>query len=84
MQAQTHIQVNVSNPLPHLPQAQPDKKRHASANIDCHLHELSSFKLLSVLRLNTIEGCELEPEFIAEIKTELQRRGDSQVWQQPH
>ena len=84
MQAQTLIQTNVSNPFSHNPRSQAAKNCHPSTDIGCHLHELSSFKLLSVLRLNAIEGCELQPSFIAQIKAELQRRGDSQVWHQPH
>ncbi|NRB41250.1 MAG: hypothetical protein HRU20_22720 [Pseudomonadales bacterium] len=60
------------------------EKRQLDTAIDTDLSSLSSFKLLSVLRLHFVKGCELENDFIERLKTELIQRGDSQMWQAPH
>ena len=61
-------------------QKTPTKK----GNIDSNICELSSVKLLSILRLQLIDGCQLEESFIIEVKNELQTRGDNQQWYLPH
>ena len=60
------------------------KMYEAEKFVDTDISELSSVKLLSILRLHSLEGCQLEAGFIAEVKAELQHRGDRQEWTTPH
>ena len=55
--------------------------------VDTELEQLSSRKLWDVLRLAELWGCELDAEFIAEVKTELKKRDIyalEQPWKLPH
>ena len=55
-----------------------------STHIDSDVTLLSSVKLMLILRLNVIQGCELENSFIDEIELELLQRGGDRCWKLPH
>jgi hypothetical protein len=59
-------------------------KSENTSTVDQNVTELSSVKLLSVLRLSSIAGCELEDDFIQSVKQELMLRKHDTVWLQPH
>ena len=56
-------------------------------DIDTEIEQLSSRKLWDVLRLAEIKGCELDAQFINQIKIELITRDDfneGEPWAAPH
>ena len=55
-----------------------------SIKVDQNVAELSSVKLLTILRLSSIQSCELEDDFIRMVKQELLLRKHDTAWLQPH
>lgn len=59
----------------------------AESGIDTEVNNLSSRKLWQILQLNQIKGCELDQQFIDDVKNELVARNDfneGKAWQEPH
>lgn len=58
-----------------------------TSEIDTNVHNLSNRKLWQILQLNQIKGCELDEQFISDVKHELMARNDfneCSVWHKPH
>jgi len=63
------------------------KKERVYQWVDTDVSMISSRRLWDVLRLSKIKGCELDNDFIEEIKTELKIRCDyseENPWRLPH
>jgi len=64
-----------------------DKQEKIYQWIDTEVAMISSRRLWDVLRLSNIQGCELENDFIEDIKDELKNRNDfseENPWRLPH
>ncbi len=63
------------------------KDPHSQDKVDTDIHTLSSRKLWQILKLNQIRGCELDAQFVTQVKQELRQRNDfdnGQAWCEPH